>query len=138
MTSAEAILRYIAAEYGWFLNLVLLLILVALAKRIVGIEFLEFWSAAWKEVKDLAGRKLALSSVNLIGVLSVAIFGVIVVVALEFHHVLALLVTALGPEKTALLAKGADFSTLFFTLGLIFIVSVLAVVADARARRRRR
>lgn len=138
MNETENLVKVLLVELRPFIYLLLLLLIVWAAKRIAGLEFFEILSKAWKEIRDFVARKKSVSSVNLLGFLTTLVFGVVIVIAMEFEKMLTFFAGAIGPANAQTYRKSSDFPTLLIVAGFVFIVSLLAVVADEWDERRRK
>jgi hypothetical protein len=112
----------------------MVVVLVRWTLKILGAELHDFIGAVRSEVADFRGRRKTVGALNWYGFITVALFGVVAIVAAGTQKVLGLLLQFLRPHLVNDLIAASNYFTLVFVLALVLVVSLVAVVIDNRSR----
>jgi hypothetical protein len=110
----------------------LVLLLVRFALKILGDELHSFVAAIKTEVKDFRRWRMTAGGLNMSGFVTLAIFGVIVIVTISSQKVLAFLAKFIGQQKAEYLSDSSSYILLIFVLAIVLVVSLVVVVIDNR------
>lgn len=114
----------------------LILMLIKGAMTILKSELHHFREAFGSEIKDAAKGSKTVGSLNWLQFVGVALFGIIIIVASTGQKILGIsLASFLGEKKANELAKYSDYSSLFFVLAILMVVSLICVIVDNRSRK---
>jgi hypothetical protein len=115
----------------------LVLFLISWSLKILGSELRHFMDALRSEIREASKAKKTVASLNWFQFITVAVVGVLVIVASTGQKILGIAFeNILGETKASELASYSDYSLLFFVLALLMVVSLICVVIDNHGRDR--
>jgi uncharacterized membrane protein YidH (DUF202 family) len=118
----------------FLISLVLLLIWVA--QKILGSELHHFMEAFRSEISEASKRAKTVGAINWYGLVVVGVFGVLVIVASTGQKLLGLSVALfIGEKKANELSAYSNYTSMFFFLGAVMVVSLICVVIDNRNKK---
>jgi hypothetical protein len=128
-----------AAIPSWFVPAICVVVIAAAmlgliqwALRIMGGELHHIVDAVKSEFIELIKGELTTGSINIIGVLLLAVFGGVVAVLMSTQKVFGLVFSIFGSEKATELVHYTDYMTLVIVVCISFIISLVIVAVDNR------
>lgn len=128
-------------EFRWFIHAILFILLVYIGIKMVTkmfhIKFNDFLREALNEFKDFYGRKPTIGTINVIGLLFVTFLGLVIISSLEIEQIFTQISHFIGKGKADYLHKSPNFEYLLVADVVVFISSIIVVLADKQLDRKR-
>jgi len=113
------------SQFTWVIHAALMLGLAWFATKIFHVDFAHLLRITLEEFKDLSRRRFTIGSMNMLGIVVVAILALVVIGALEVEEFMSLLVSVLNKEKAEAFKKVATIPAMFFSVLAFWMVFVL-------------
>jgi len=127
---------------AWFISLILKLIIVLLvlmliwlAKIIVGKDAIKVFSSLVSEIKDLLAFKLTVGSLNFFGGIVIFFVGLLIILGKTFGFLISAITQYVGLQQAEVISNSNDVVIVFVSLAIYMIISILAVVANEKSKR---
>jgi hypothetical protein len=120
----------IARHYEWFVIVLLVLVLMYIADRLLGISPHAFLQALAREFQQLARLQWTTGAVNAAGLVTVFLFGIILVASNDSSDLRAWISGVMDHAKAQEYAASVSATTLY--LGLLFLAALSTLLTLLR------